>query len=249
MRHLFFFLAAAFFALTASPAASAASDAASLGLKAQRYFDQREWSSATAIYSLLIEQCPDSAGLYGRAITAAGMRGAEAEQQQFLRRALKERVPVDSVFSSVEHSCFALGRARLFEDFLILSARSEPWLSRKIDALLLDYYTFRRNGSAMVEYADKMLAGMPDSEFYILRRAEGLLIMGRREEARADFARAAAANPRCLTALLFLGEMAVEDKNPAAARGFLRSSAAIDPAPALAAAIDRLSAGTAESER
>lgn len=220
-----------------------------LGVKARRYFDQREWASASAVYSLLIAERPDSAGLYGPAITAAGMRGATGEQLQLLRRALKARVPIDSVFTSVREESFALGRARLLERFLILSARSEPWLARKIDASLLEYYTFRRNGEAMVAYADKMLAGMPDSEFYLLRRAEGLLIMGRRAEARADFARAADANPRCLTALLYLGEMAAEDGDDASALEYLSRADAIDPTPALAAAIRRLAPGEGNGKR
>ncbi len=206
-----------------------------LGIRADRFFDQKEWASASAMYSLMIDQRPDSTALYGRAITAAGMRNDTTEQRMLLRMALRSKVPLDSLFSSVQHTSFALGRSHLLERFLIMSAQAEPWLSRKIDASLLSYYTFRRNGAEMIRYARKLLEGMPDNEQFGLRLAEGLLIEGRTAEATQAFARVLDHHPQSLTALLYLGEIAMADGDTARAREYLSRARAIDTTPRLEA--------------
>lgn len=212
---------------------------ADLGLKATRYFDQKEWASASAMYSLLLDQRPDSAMLYGRAVAAAAMRGDDSGETALLRQALGAKVPLDSLFSSVRQACFSIGNAHLYEHFLLLSGRSEPWLSRKTDAMLLDYYTFRRDGAAMVTYARKLLAGMPDSRIFALRLAEGLLIEGRDAEARDTLASLVATHPDSFEALLYLGEMALYAGDSAAATDYLARARAIRATPRLDALLSR----------
>ena len=151
------------------------------------------------MYELMLEQRPDSAALYGRAVTAEGMRGDSVAQIMLLRRALAAKVPIDSLFASVEQASFALGQANLLEQFLKMSARAEPWLARKIDASLLDYYAFRRDGASMIHYAGKLLAGVLDNEHFGILLAEGLLIEGRDNEARQAFGRVLDSHPASLT--------------------------------------------------
>ena len=211
-----------------------------LAIKADRFFDQKEWASASAMYELMLEQRPDSAALYGRAVTAEGMRGDSVAQIMLLRRALAAKVPIDSLFASVEQASFALGQANLLEQFLKMSARAEPWLARKIDASLLDYYAFRRDGASMIHYAGKLLAGVPDNEHFGILLAEGLLIEGRDNEARQAFGRVLDSHPASLTPLLYLGEMAAERGDTTEAIAFLTRARAIAPSPRLDATLSRL---------
>lgn len=225
------------------PLVSAATPSRSLtdlGKKAERFFDQKEWASASAMYSLMIDQRPDSARLYGPAVVAAGMRRDATGQRELLRQALHAKVPLDSLFRYVEASGFGLGRADLYECFLKLAAETEPWMSRKIDAALLDYYSFRRDGAAMVEYSRKLLAGVPDNELFGLRLAEGLLIEGRDSEAAQAFERVLSSHPESLTALLYLGEMALARGDNASALRYFTRANGIDSTPHLLATIRRL---------
>ncbi|MCM1029180.1 MAG: hypothetical protein NC342_01455 [Pseudoflavonifractor sp.] len=216
-------------------------------VKAQRYFDQEEWASAEAMYSLLIDSNPTVARYYGQAVASSAMRAYDAPSMResvmagnkaLLTKALKSRVPVDSLFRAVEASCFSIGHARFYEDFLKLSAESEPWLARKVNAIMLDYFAFRHDGVAMVEYATRLLEGAPDNERFLIVRGEGLMLMGRRAEARRDFLGALDANPTSLTALLYLGEMSQQDGHIDDAVEYYRRANAIAPTPRLAQLID-----------
>lgn len=72
--------------ITAAVAANAATP--SLLTKAERFYSQEDWASAAAMYSLLIDENPDSTGYYARAITAQGMRNDTTAQMQLMRMAL-----------------------------------------------------------------------------------------------------------------------------------------------------------------
>lgn len=223
--------------------------AQSLETKATRFFDQKEWASAEAMYTLLIDRQPDKAAYYGRAVAAAAMRELAdpaletqnaAMQRSLLTKALKSRVPIDSLFKAVEQSSYELGHADFYETFMERAAENEPWLSRKISAMMLSYFSFRRNGAAMVEYASLLLEGAPDSESLLLSRAKGLMLLGREDEARESFVRALEVNPASIEALLYLGEMALTAGNKAGALDYLGRANAIEPTPRLAAVIASL---------
>ena len=235
MRKLLIALLATVMALPALRALGPAPTLDELGIKAERYIAQKEWASAAAMYSLMIDRRPDSAALYGRAVTAAAMRGIESEQLTLLHQALTSHVPIDSLFAAVQQSSFSLGQSSLLEHFLILSAKAEPWMSRKIDASLLDYYTFRRDGAAMIEYAEKLLKGLPDSEQFGLRLAQGYFIEGRDAEAVATWQSVLEHHPESLEALLYLGEMSRRTGDTAAARSYFTRANNIQPSPRLAA--------------
>lgn len=222
---------------TGEVAFAATPNIADLGKRANRFFDQQEWASASAVLSLLIDARPDSIPLYGQAITAAGMRGAEKEQIALLNQALHARIPIDSVFHAVGQTSFSIGQSDLLERFLKLSAEAEPWLARKIDASLLDYYAFRRDADGMLEYADRLIPAMPDNETFLLRRAEALLLLGRNTEAETAFADALKVNPDSLTALLYLGELARARGDENNARQYFARAAAIDLTPRIQSAL------------
>lgn len=235
MRKLLLALLASIIALPALRALRPAPTLDELGIKAERYFAQKEWASAAAMYSLMIDRRPDSAALYGRAVTAAAMRGLEGEQRMLLRQAVEAHVPLDSLFMAVQRSSFGLGQSSLLERFLILSAESEPWMARKIDAALLGYYTFRRNGAAMIQYADRLLKGLPESELFGLRLAQGYFIEGRNAEAVATWKSVLDRHPDSLEALLYLGEMARRSGDTAAAQSYFARANNLQPSPRLAA--------------
>lgn len=151
--------------------------------KAVRHYRAGEWANAAAMYGLLIDRHPRRTDCYARAITSAAMRdslrpAAVTEQMMLLHRALRARVPVDSLIADVGSESIALGHAGIYERFLKAAAESEPWMSRIVGAALLRYYTFRRNPKAIERYAREMLAGQPDSPTWLFALADGQLGQG-----------------------------------------------------------------------
>ncbi len=250
MRSLLLTLILIATALTGVAAETDAADIQALETKASRLFDQKEWASAEAMYTLLIDRVPDRAAYYGRAVVSASMREIAspsfktqnaAFQKSLLTKALKSRVVIDSLFKAVEQSAFELGHAGIYETFMERAAENEPWLSRKISSMMLSYFTFRRNGEAMVEYSTRLLETTPDSENLLLSRAEGLMLIGCEDEAREAFAGALRVNPSSVKALLYLGEMALDRGNDAEALDYLSRANSLAPTPRLAATISLLS--------
>lgn len=173
--------------------------------KATRFFDQKEWASATAMYGLLISESPSDADAYAHAIVAAGMLDDPSGQLDLTTRALNAALPLDSLFSRVERLSLSLAQTSLYRDFLLRVRHAHPWMARNIDSQLLRYYTFRRNPYGMIACSRQMLAGMPDHPDFLYPLAQGLLLDGRPEEAMKVYLKILAINPESLEALLYLG--------------------------------------------
>lgn len=222
-----------------------ASDYGTIAMKADRFFAQKEWMSAAAMFTVMLDEQPRNADTYGKAIVTAGMRRMPAEQSQLMDRALDYHVPFDSVFSAVERVSFSLGQTSMYEDFLNLVKHDKPWLGRSIDAYLLRYYVFRRNADGMIRCSEKMLEGLPDDVNFLSILAQGLLIKGDFKGAMATYERILTVSPDNYEALLYLGnyykDRAEADGSYAArARECLVKAQAIRDTPYLAAAIARL---------
>ena len=185
---------------------SLATDYSQLELKASRFYSQQEWASASAMYGLMIDRRPDVPSTYGRAIVASAMQGAPvADRMTLLSRSIEARIPLDSIFAVICTNAFDLGKACVYEDFLINVKQQYPWMTRTIDNYLLQYYTFRSDGQKMIEYSRIMLDGMPHNTLFLSSLAQGYLLDGQYSEAMATYKTLLEYTPHNYTALLYLG--------------------------------------------
>lgn len=194
-----------FLILTILPLAVSATDYDALRVKADRFFDQKEWPSAAAMLDLMLDKHPDVASTYGRAIVVAALRGDTVAEMELMNRSIVNYVPFDSTFAVVRAVSFSLGKTDLYEDFLLRTKRSEPWLARTVDAYLMRYYTFRRNPAKMVEYSRLMLKGMPDNVDFLSTLAGGLMLEGDPGGAIDTYRRILEIDPGNYNALLEIG--------------------------------------------
>lgn len=182
-----------------------AADYASIARKAERFYAEKEWASAAAMYELMLDQRPSSATTYGRAIVTASMLERPDSEMLLMEQSLKHRVSIDSVFSAVESQSYALGRADIYERFLLLVKERQPWMTRSVDAYLLHFYTFRRTPDKMIEMAQSMLKGMPENVRFLSLLAGGYMYKGDMELALATYLKILDIDPDNYEALLELG--------------------------------------------
>ncbi len=235
--------------LSASASFSAvATDYNSLAVKADRFYQYDEWASALAMYQLMLDKRPDAADTYCHAIVAASMEKLPDEPMRLLEQSLNARVPLDSIYNGVQRLAFEQGDARLYEKFLEDVGRRFPWMQRNIDARLLEYYTWRRDGRGMVEYASRMLQGMPDNINFLTSLADGYFALGQDREAVDAYTKVIALNPHNYHALLVLGNYydnvsrqdRFNDEARVLARQYLERAQAIHPTPHVATLLTTL---------
>lgn len=211
-----------------------------LAVRAQRFYDQHDWNSATAMYIMMLDRRPQVTATYCHAITAAGMTGDTREQLRLLTQALQSRVPIDSLFTGIQTASFGLGNSNLYEKFLLSARDANTWMARNIDSYLMRYYTFRRDGGKMIRLAEAMLRGEPDSEQYNYILAQGYLVAGRTVEAMEVYRGILSRNPGALEALLYLGNQAAIEGDKETAKELLSRAYAIKGTPHVAATIRSL---------
>lgn len=199
MRKIFLFI------LAVSALAASATDYEALRVKADRFFEQKEWPSAAAMLDLMLDKHPDVASTYGRAIVVAALRGDTVAEMELMNRSIVNYVPFDSTFAAVRSVSFSLGKTNLYEDFLLRAKISEPWLARTVDAYLMRYYAFRCNPAKMVEYSRLMLKGMPDNVDFLSTLARGLMLDGNAGGAVDTYQRILDIDPGNYDALLEIG--------------------------------------------
>jgi len=176
-----------------------------LSVKAGRFYAYREWASALAMYQLMLDQRPDVADTYCHAIVASSMEGMTDESVRLLSQSMNAHVPLDSIYDGVQRLAFELGNALLYENFLESVGERYPWMRRNIDGRMLDYYVWRRDGRGMVEYAGRMLEGMPDNIRFLTVLADGYFALGRNRDAVDTYSKIIALDPDNYHALLVLG--------------------------------------------
>lgn len=177
----------------------------SISLKAERFYSQKEWASASAMYELMLDERPRDYSLYAKAIVSAAMVPDTLEEMSLVDKAFTNLCPVDTLFNRVAKASFGIGQTKLYEQLLLKVKEAYPWTRRLVDARLLDYYSFRNAASDMLEYSDIMLAGAPDSSKFLMIKARALLLAGRNREAEIILNRLIELNPDNVEALVMLG--------------------------------------------
>ncbi len=227
------------------PAAVARTDIKVAEARADRFFHYREWISAGALYAMLLGEKPADATYCSRAIVAAGMLGDTIQQLRLTDQALDAHMPVDSLFGSVERTSFSVGQTSLYERYLLLTKQHSPWLTRVVDAYLMEYYAYRKDPDGMIAYSKIMLKGNPDDERFLYTLAQGYLLSGMTDDALGVYRHIVQLNPRSIEAILYLANFyyrtAESDAMAAAeALAYFRQAFQIHPTPYVAAALDRL---------
>lgn len=209
-------------------------------VKAARFFEWREWASAEALYGLMLDEKPDVDSTYVKAIVAASMMNHNDAASHLLTQAMKAGVSFPKLMEGVKTVSFEVGAANVYEDFLLRSQRDCPWLERAIDAELLKYYQFRDNGDLIVVYANKMLAGVPESTDYLSALAEGYVILGDYDSAIKAWQKILAVSPDNYLTLLKLGNYYANAGQNADAAAYLGRAAEVHATPYVAGRLTAL---------
>lgn len=212
--------------------------------KASRFFDNEEWSSANAMYLLMLEQKPRVSQTYANAVVADIMAGDTIQALQLIPRAMEYEVPLDTLLNDVRNTSFSIGRGDLYENYLLRVKTEFPWLSRIADGYLLDYYSFRQNGPELVRYARTMLAGLPDSRKFLRLLAQGCLLTGHNDEALNAWMRVVKQDPRDYETILDIANYYDACGESRQALKWMKKADAIHPTPYVTARIAVLSAVT-----
>ena len=209
-----------------------------LELKADRFFDQKEWAQASATYYQMLELKPEIPATYGKAIVANAMRGDSDAEMALMVKALNSKVPFDSVLSRVKSTSFSLGKSNLYGDFLLRVRDAYPWMRRPVDNYLLRYYTYRRDGEKMMEYSRIMLQGAPTNRGFLMSLAQGAMLCGDYKTALGAYYDILAEAPDDYDTLLALGNYYRLEGDMPQAIPLLTRANSIHPTPHVTAILD-----------
>lgn len=202
--------------------------------KAAHAYAVRDWPTAQAMYELMLTQRPDSGGIYARAIVASAMRPDSARAVQLVEEASAHGVSIYGLFDQLRSLCYELGKPRLYSSLLEQVAHQMPWLTRPVDAALLDFYAGRRNGPMMIEYARRMLAGMPESVEFLSALAQGQIYINQYDQAIKTWRQILALAPDHYRTLLDLGNLLLIQDKPDEAVPYLVRAYRLNPTPYVA---------------
>lgn len=206
--------------------------------RARRAYDAGEWASAQALYAIASQNSSD-AGLHARMVAAAEMYGDTAAAVPAIERAMTAGVPLAAMLDSVETYLRSQGRHAAYCTMLQRLADERPYLRRPVDVRMLNYAKARRDGAAMVKYARRLLAGLPDNADYIDALAWGLLYCGDYDGAEKAWRQGIETDGDNAVMLINLALLLV-DSRPDEALTLLQRAYATRPTPALAAQIKAL---------
>ncbi len=221
--------------LGASAALAAADDAwvAQTAVRADRSFAFAEWSSAHALYELLLDRQPGRSDFYARAVVAAELAGDTIAGSDLVERAMSHGIPFAPLLADIRSTSYSVGAGDGYGDFLLRLQEQLPWLARPIDDELLRYYTSRSDGPMMVRYARVMLAGLPDSIEYLGLLARGYVLQDDMLAAADTWTRILAIAPDNYDALVCLGNYARLEGRKAEALRYLEEANRLRPTPYL----------------
>lgn len=200
--------------------------------RADRFFGENEWASATAYYGLVIEE-ERSDTVFGRALVSAMMTPDTLSLMQFTDKAIAAQIPFVDLFTAVKMTCFSIGSTDSYERYLLFVKQKYAWMARAVDSYLLDYYIFRNDGENMVLYSQAMLVGLPDSEKFLASLAEGYSLTDRMSEAIATYHRILNINPDNYDALLYVGNYLISIGERKEAMNYLQRAYSLRPTPYL----------------
>ena len=182
MKRLFSYILTALFTL-ATLANVKADSYEARSTRAERYFSYKEWSSALAMYQLMIDERPSEVEPYYKSIVAGVMIGDTITQIDMLERTQQCGIALNELFSGVKSVSFSIGEAQAYVNFLMLVKSHQPWLNRGINIYLLDYYSFRNDPTHTIEIAEELLAQTPDNVEYLEILAEAYTSNGNIDKA------------------------------------------------------------------
>ncbi len=211
-----------------------------LSRRADRSFDGGEWASAAALYQLMLDLRPDSAGVYARGIVAAEMAADTLSTLNLTGRAMANGVGLAQLLERVRTTTFDLGRGDNYGVLLHRLRRNFSWMARAVDNELLEYYTFRDDGPMIVRYASMMLRGLPNSRDYRMLLARGYMLSGDDEAAARQRRSVVNDDPRCYDALIALGNYLHQRGRDVEAGPLLTRAMELRPTPYVAAILDRI---------
>lgn len=202
-----------------------------LTARADRSFKWEEWSSAAAMYELMLKERPDSLSSYAHAITANQMAGDTVATVDLMERAMSHGIGLSELLNAVRTTVFSIGQGDRYGVYLLVLRDSIPWMRRALDNELLNYYTFRNDGPMMIKYAGIMLDGLPDSVEYLSLLARGQLLSGDDTAAADTWQKILHINPDDYSTLVMLGNYFILKGNETEGKALLSKAEAIRPAP------------------
>lgn len=202
--------------------------------KAAHAYQTRDWSTAQAMYELMLAERADSGEVYARAIIASAMRPDSVRAMQLIELASANGVSIYGLFDHIRTLSYELGKPDLYSGLLEMTAADMPWLARPVDAALLDYYNNRRNGPMIIEYARRMLKGMPDSVDFLMALANGQLLTAQYDDAINTWREVLSFAPTNYRALLDLGNLLMIQGKPNEGVPYLVRAYRINPTPYVA---------------
>lgn len=205
-----------------------------LSLRAARSFEWEEWSSAAALYELMLKERPDSMSTYTHAIVANQMIPDTTATVDLVERAMSHGLGLADILEDVRVIDFSIGQGDLYGRYLHLLSNRMPWMKRGLNHQMLRYYTFRHDGPMMVKYARVMLAGLPESTEYLSYLAKGYLLQGHDDEAVEVWNKILGIDPAHYDTLLELGNYYMLKGEEATGRGYLRQAQDHRPTPFVA---------------
>lgn len=202
-----------------------------LAERAARSFEWKEWSSAAAMYELMLKQRPTDSDIYVHAIVASQMIPDSVAAVDLVERAMSHEIGLAELLAGVRELDFSIGSGDTYGTFLYSLRQAMPWMSRALDHQLLDYYSFRDDGPMIVRYARVMLAGLPRSTVYLEALARGYLLQDKMPEAADTWRRILEIDPDNYNALLSLGNYLITTGDKAGAIELLRRARSLRPTP------------------
>lgn len=228
-----FLLAVALLAAVAVRAAEPSAAYLRQARKARGFFEAREWLNATAMYTLMLEECPREADTYAHAIVARYFEADTAYAISLIQRAMDHGVALDSLLADVRTTSFGAGSPGMYEDILLHAREAYPYLARSINARLTDYYDFRSNAPQLIAMSRHMLSASPGNLRYRRLLARGYMLDGAPEQAAGIWRQILAADPDQLDTLLDLGSLYWLTGQRDKARPLLTRAYSLAPSPYL----------------
>jgi tetratricopeptide (TPR) repeat protein len=225
----------------------AANDYTVIEKKATRFYNEGEWASALAMYHLMLDEQPEVALTYPKAIVAAVMIRDTDSEKMLVEQSMRNAVPIDSLLTGVQRESFQVGCDSLYENFLKRVQTDHPWLRRGIDSYLLRYYMFRHDAPNIITYSNLLLQGLPDNITYLASLAYGYMLDGQEDKGVDTYKYILTLNPSDQNALIELGNYYYKDyrhhgnnESRELAAGYLKQAYNIRPTPYIAQLLENL---------
>lgn len=209
--------------------------------KASRSFGEHDWPSAQALYTVVLSKNPTDTLAAARSAVASFVTGDTVLALETFQNAMTHGVSLDAILEQIRSQSFRAGESDVYVNFMLTAARKLPWLARGINARLLPYYEFRDNGPKIVDYSQRMLAGLPHSIRYLSALARGYMLAGDLPAAAETWKEIINLEPNNFNSLVNLGFYYLDNNQPRQARAFIERAVKVNPTPYLKSTLANIS--------